>query len=125
VELVFKRLKSLLGLDELRTRRKSALGDVWVRGKLLYALVIERLLHRQTGRDWSRMDRPREATPWRFLKIVRGQVDAWILDARRWREENWPLCFEVVKERPRRRALQTLPARVAQFMDSQANPLRA
>jgi len=125
VELVFKRLKSLLGLDELRTRRKSVLGEVWMRGKLLYALVIERLLHRQMGRDWSRMDRPREATPWRFLKLVRGQVDAWILDARRWREENWPLCFEVVKERPRRRALQTLPIRVARFMDSQANPLRA
>jgi len=125
VELVFKRLKSLLGLDELRTRRKSVLGEVWIRGKLLYALVIERLLHRQMGRDWSRMDQPRKATPWRFLKIVRGQVDAWILDAARWREENWPLCFDVVKERPRRRALQTLPARVAQFMDSQANPLRA
>jgi hypothetical protein len=125
VELVFKRLKSLLGLDELRTRRKSALGEVWIRGKLLYALVIERLLHRQMGRDWSRMDRLREATPWRFLKIVRGQVDAWIIDARRWRSENWPLCFDVVKERPRRRALQTLPSRVAQFMDSQANPLRA
>jgi hypothetical protein len=125
VELVFKRLKSLLGLDELRTRRKSVLGEVWIRGKLLYAVVIERLLHRQMGRDWSRMDQPREATPWRFLKIVRGQVDAWILDAARWREENWPLCFDVVKERPRRRALQTLPARVAQFMDSQANLLRA
>ncbi len=81
VELVFKRLKGLLGLDELRTRQKSVLGEVWIRGKLLYALVIERLLHRQMGRDWSRMDQPREATPWRFLKIVRGQVDAWILDA--------------------------------------------
>jgi hypothetical protein len=125
VELVFKRLKSLLGLDELRTRRKSVLGEVWIRGKLLYAVVIERLLHRQMGRDWSRMDQPRKATPWRFLKIVRGQVDAWIIDARRWRRENWPLCFDVVKERPRRRALQTLPDRVVQFMDSQANSLRA
>jgi hypothetical protein len=71
------------------------------------------------------MDQPRKATPWRFLKIVRGQVDAWIIDAGRWRMENWPLCFDVAKERPRRRALQTLPIRVVQFMDSQANPLRA
>jgi hypothetical protein len=117
VELVFKRLKGLLGLDELRTRQNSVLGEVWVRGKLLYALVIELLLHRQAGRDWSRMDQPREATPWRFLKIVRGQVDAWILDARRWRAENWPLCFSVVKERPRRRQLQTLPARAVHMME--------
>ena len=47
----------LLGLDELRTRRKSVLGEVWIRGKLLYAVVIKRLLHRQMGRDWIRMDR--------------------------------------------------------------------
>jgi len=121
VELVFKRLKGLPGLDELRTQQKSILGDVWIRGKLLYALVIERPLHRQMGRDWSRMDQPREATPWRFLKIVRGQVDAWILDARRWREENWPLCFEVVKERPRRRKLQTLPAQFTRLMEIYEN----
>ena len=125
VELVFKRLKGLLGLDELRTRQKSILGDVWIHGKLLYALVIERLLHRQMGRDWSRMDQPREATPWRFLKIVRGQVDAWILDARRWREENWPLCFAVVKERPRRRKLQTLPAPFVRLMEIHENQGRA
>ena len=125
VELVFKRLKSLLGLDELRTRQKSVLGEVWIRGKLLYALVIERLLHWQMGSDWNRMDRPREATPWRFLKIVRGQVDAWILDASRWREENWPLCFDVVKERPRRRKLQTLPAQAIRMMEIYENQGRA
>jgi hypothetical protein len=125
VELVFKRLKGLLGLDELRTRQKSIPGDVRIHGKLLYALVIERLLHRQTGRDWIRTDQPREATPWRFLKMVRGQVDAWILDARRWREENWPLCFDVVKERPRRRKLQTLPTQAVRMMEILGNQSRA
>jgi hypothetical protein len=118
VELMFKRLKSLLDLDALRTRPKSVLGEVWVHGKLLYALVVEKILGRALGRDWRRMDKPREATPWRFLKMVRGQVDAWILEAHRWKPENWPAAFAVVKERPRRRQLQTLPAQVVRLIDA-------
>ena len=42
VELVFKRLKSLLDIDLLRTQQDSLLGKVWITGKLLYAAVIER-----------------------------------------------------------------------------------
>jgi hypothetical protein len=118
VELVFKRLKSLLDLDALRTRPKSVLGEVWVHGKLLYALVVEKRLGRSLGQDWRRMDRPREATPWRLLKMIRGQVDARILEAHRWKPENWPACFEVVKERPRRRKLQTLPAQVVRLKEA-------
>ena len=33
VELAFKRLKSLLDLDALRTQQNSRLGEVWIRGK--------------------------------------------------------------------------------------------
>ncbi|MDD5462918.1 MAG: transposase [Methylococcales bacterium] len=35
VELVFKRLKSLLDMDLLRTQQDSLLGKVWITGKLL------------------------------------------------------------------------------------------
>jgi IS4 transposase len=35
VELVFKRLKSQLDLDLLRTQKDSVLGKVWITGKLL------------------------------------------------------------------------------------------
>jgi hypothetical protein len=116
VELMFKRLKSVLDLDALRTRPKSVLGEVWVHGKLLYALVIEKCLNGALGLDWRRMDRPREATPWRFLKLIRERVDAWIHEAHRWKPEHWPAGFKVVKERPRRRKLQTLPAQVVRLM---------
>ncbi len=117
VELVFKRLKSLLDLDALRTRPKSLLGEVWVCGKLLYAVVVEKRLGHWLGQDWRRMDRPREATPWRFLNMVRGEVDAWILEAHRRKPENWSAAFGVVKERPRRRQLQTLSARVIRLTE--------
>lgn len=117
-ELMFKRLRSLLDLDAPRTRPKSPPGEVWVQGKLLYAVVIEKRLGHWLGPGWRRMDKPREATPWRFLGMVRGEVDAWILEAHRRRPENWPAAFGVVKERPRRRKLQTLPAQVVRLMDA-------
>lgn len=117
VELAFKLLKSLLDLDALRTRPDSLLGEVWVLGKLLYALVIERRTREALGQGSLGMDSPhRQATPWRFAKMSRNQVDAWTLQAQSWRPENWPACFSVVKERPRRRQLQTIPALANHFM---------
>jgi hypothetical protein len=117
VELAIKRLKTVLNLDQLRTKARSALGEVWMYGKLLYALVIERRLQK-LGIAQDRLDQPRQATPWRLLKLVRRQVDAWILDMGRWQEAHWPACRHVITERPRQRTLQTLPDRVIQLLDS-------
>ncbi len=119
VELAFKRLKSLLDLDTLRTQQNSRLGEVWIRGKLLYALVIERRAQRHATGGIDPLDRPRRLTPWRLLIIVRQEVDRWILEVQRWRDEHWDACLDVLKERPRRRRLQTVPARVMQMMNSQ------
>jgi len=69
VELMFKRLKSLLDLDHLRTQQNSALGTVWILGKLLYALVIERHIQHQSPADWDRLDQPRRVTPWRLVAL--------------------------------------------------------
>jgi len=116
IELVFKRLKSVLNLDQLRAKQGSLLGDLWLNGKLLYALVIENHLHKHYGSDWNRLDQNRPASSWRFLKITRSWIDTWILETHRWRLENLLACFEVVKERPRQRKLQTLPTEVIRLM---------
>ena len=116
IELVFKRFKSLLNLDQLRAKQGSLLGDLWLNGKLLYALVIESHLHKHYGSDWNRLDQNRPASSWRFLKITRSWIDTWILETQRWRLENLLACFDVVKERPRQRKLQTLPTEVIRLM---------
>ncbi|MBK5963656.1 hypothetical protein CCR95_06040 [Thiocystis minor] len=103
VELAFKRLKTLLDLDALRTPQNSRLGEVWIRGKWLYALVIERRAQRHTTGGFDPLDRPRRLTPWRRLVIVRQAVDRWILDVQRRRDDRWDACRDVLKERPRRR----------------------
>ena len=43
VELVFKRYKSLLGLGKIPTKTKES-NEVWLNGKMLLALLIEKYL---------------------------------------------------------------------------------
>jgi len=116
VELVFKRLKSLLDLDLLRTQKDSLLGKVWITGKLLYATVIERHVYKRFGHDWNQFDQIRMTTPWRLLKVVRSLINSWIIETHRWCLANQSDCFKVLMERPRRRALQVLPAEVASLL---------
>lgn len=116
VELVFKRLKSLLDLDLLRCQKDSLLGQVWITGKLLYAAVIERHLYKRFGHDWNRLDQVRMTTPWRLLKMVRSLINSWIIETHRWHQANQSDCFKVLMERPRRRALQTLPSEAANWL---------
>lgn len=49
VELVIKRLKSLLNIDKLRAKQGEKLADVWLHGKLLYALLIEKRMRGKLG----------------------------------------------------------------------------
>jgi hypothetical protein len=116
VELAFKRLKSLLDLDLLRTKRDSLLGKLWITGKLLYAVVIDRHLHKRFGHNWNRLDQVRITTSWRLLKIVRTLIDSWIHEIECWRPANQVACFEVLRERPRRRALQNLPSEAVNWL---------
>lgn len=116
VELVFKRLKSLLDLDLLRTQKDSLLGKVWITGKLLYATVIERHVYKRFGHDWNQFDQIRMTTPWRLLKVVRSLINSWVIETHRWCLANQSDCFKVLMERPRRRPLQVLPAEVASLL---------
>jgi hypothetical protein len=61
---------------------------LWRHGKLFYALVIERRIRKRLDEPGLRLDRPRRATPWRLLKMVRNLVDAWILEVHRRQDAN-------------------------------------
>ena len=49
VEIAIKRWKSVLDVDALRAKAHSPLAEVWLHGKLLYALMLERRMRRQLG----------------------------------------------------------------------------
>lgn len=107
VELLIKRLKSVLDVDALRTKQGSELGDVWLHGKLLYALVVEKRAQRKFGQEWAQLTE-RSATWWRYWKMVRHELSALITAPGYWKEENFEVCRKVMQERPRKRKLQTL-----------------
>jgi len=116
IELAFKRFKSLLDLDLYRARAGSELGKVWLYAKLLYALLIQRRLHRVFGDSWLLFDSPRRASLWRPFKLIKAQLQGLLLDVPSWAENAWLKAFEALCERPRkRRHLQRLPKEVFEY----------
>lgn len=94
IEIVIKRLKSVLNIDALRAKRGSRLAEVYLLGKSLYAIMIEKRALRMTrNRD----------VEWRLWRIVADQIRGWItlsdfLDPKLNRD-----VLKVLKERPRKR----------------------
>jgi hypothetical protein len=109
VELAIKRWKSVLDVDALRAKANSPLAEVWLHGKLLYALMLERRMRRQLGDSWGRLDHERVGTWWRVWGMLKDELAPIITGALFWKEDAWAACLKVLMERPRRRTLQLLP----------------
>jgi hypothetical protein len=71
VEIAIKRWKSVLDVDALRAKATSPLAEVWLHGKLLYALMLERRMRRQLGDSWGRLDHERVGTWWRVWGMLK------------------------------------------------------
>src|SRR5712692_2379214 len=108
-EIAIKRWKSVLDVDALRAKANSPLAEVWLHGKLLYALMLERRMRRQLGDSWGRLDRERAGTWWRVWGMLKDEIAPMITGALFWKEDAWAACLKVLVERPRRRKLQQLP----------------
>ena len=109
VEIAIKRWKSVLDVDALRAKANSPLAEVWLHGKLLYALMLERRMRRQLGDSWGRLDHERVGTWWRVWGMLKDELAPMITGALFWKEDAWAACLKVLVERPRRRQLQQLP----------------
>jgi Transposase DDE domain len=109
VELAIKRWKSVLDVDALRAKACSPLAEVWLHGKLLYALLLERRMRRQLGDSWGRLDQERMVTWWRVWGMLKDEIAPMVTGSIFWQEEAWAACLKVLAERPRRRKLQQVP----------------
>jgi hypothetical protein len=109
VEIAIKRWKSVLDVDALRAKAGSPLAEVWLHGKLVYALMLERRMRRSLGDSWGRLDHERVGTWWRVWGMLKEVIAPLLTGALFWQEEAWVTCLQVVAERPRRRKLQQLP----------------
>jgi hypothetical protein len=116
VELVIKRYKSLLGAARLRAKRGSPLALVYLGGKLLFALLVERRAMARLGNAWTQMLHGRHATWWRIWNLIAKEVQAAVLDTACWSAGAWPAVLRALAERQRRRKLQVLPPTVAEWL---------
>lgn len=112
IELVFKRLKSLLNLDGLRAKDPQ-LARVYLLGKILAALMIERLqlsLAKQYAEHFSSLERP--LSYWRLTallvehtrKIIRGDISQERIF------EAFQQILRYLKDEPRKRPSQRTQA---------------
>jgi hypothetical protein len=122
IEIAIKRWKSVLDVDLLRARYESPLADVWLHGKLLYVLLLDRRLRRTLGEQWTWFDRERTATWWRPWKLLRAEVAPRITGRLSCAHPRWPSALPVLAERPRRRQLQRLPQAVIYIFALSAPP---
>jgi hypothetical protein len=118
VELVIKRYKSLLAAARVRAKRGSPLALVYLAGKLLFALLVERRALARLGNEWTQMLRVRRATWWRVWKLVAQEVRDAVLHTATWSAWAWPTVLRALVERPRTRQLQVVPAAVAEWLRS-------
>lgn len=116
VELVIKRYKSLLGAAHVRAKRGSPLALVYLGGKLLFALLVERRAMARLGNAWTQMLRVRQATWWRIWKLIAKEVQEAVLHTARWGAWDWHAVLRTLAERKRKRQLQVMPAAVAQWL---------
>lgn len=123
VELVIKRLKSLLNADALRARAGSPLAELYLLGKLLFALLVESRMIERAGRDYGRMIGNRDATQWRVWKMIADEIKEAVLNTLTYTGLDWYEMFKVLGERRRKRKLQIIPDAIAKWLRS--DPIRA
>jgi Transposase DDE domain. len=116
VELFIKRLKSLLDIDKLRCAEGSKLNEVWLYGKLLFTTLLMKRTDEKFSVGGIEPEKSRDATPWRFWKTIRNEMKSILLGAMFWKTEQFPAAEKVMKERPRKRKLQSLPPQVEKLL---------
>jgi hypothetical protein len=114
IELYFKRLKSLLELDELRAKKGSPLAQVWILGKLIWAILLEKSEAEYGIKEEYVANRESSWANWQFL--IQIHINA-ILGIESWKEENLDAALLKLSNRTRKRALLSFTSRVPQLSE--------
>jgi hypothetical protein len=110
IELAIKSLKSLLHIKKLRANPQSRMAEVYIWGKLLYMLLIDKKVRSCFEQDWTGLgSQQRRLTFWAPTKLLKGHVDSVLLQSHRWKPRHIAQCAEALTERRKGRPLQTLP----------------
>jgi len=97
IEIVIKRLKSVIEIDKLRSKIKSGLSEVYLLGKSIYALLIAK----RAG-EFKEI----KEIEWRVWKLIKEQLRPLITQVRNWKKECLEQASHQLKERKRKRKRQ-------------------
>lgn len=115
IELVFKRLKSLLSLSELRAKLGSPLAEVYLYGKLLYAAMIECFLRKHLEVNTYSLYQEhaeRAESRWRLWHLLHLQFMACFSFCDLLSPITIQKIQKPMRERRRKRKLQTMPENI-------------
>lgn len=97
IEIVIKRLKSVIEIDKLRSKIKSQLSEVYLLGKSIYALLIAK----RAG-EFKEL----KEIEWRVWKLMKEQIRPQITQVKNWKTEHLEAASRQLKERKRKRKRQ-------------------
>ena len=97
IEIVIKRLKSVIEIDKLRSKYKSQLSEVYLLGKSIYALLIAK----KAG-EFKEI----KEIEWRVWQLIKEQLRPIITQVRNWKKEYIEPAKQQMKERKRKRKRQ-------------------
>lgn len=117
VEIVIKRLKSLLTVDELRAKKNSDLAELYLHGKLLYAAVTAKLAQQRWPQAQRTLDAPRQLTDWRLWRSLADALKAGVKACFAPQPQFAADFLKSITERPRQRQLQSLPNKVHRLIE--------
>lgn len=108
IELLFKRLKSILGASEL-AKKKDETGQVWLQGKLLLALWLEALRRRGENNGKARKKSRRVRSHWRDTLWLWRDLQAVLIPPLdlEYTVAHWQDITEDLSESPRQRSCQS------------------
>ena len=116
IELLIKRYKSLLKAAKVRSRGGSPLSEVYLLGKLLFAVMLERRAVRRLGNEWVQMNGLRPMSWWRVWKLMAKEMIEVVLATTGWESWDWQAVLRSLAERKRKRKLQGIPAEVVEWL---------
>lgn len=106
IEIVIKRFKSLLRLDCLRAKKDGLLAMVYLKGKLLYACLIERKAIAMCSS---------QTVTWRSWQLIEEQIRPLVTGVQHWGRKLTRRAVALLTERPRKRKRQSASLRNAHF----------
>ena len=117
IELMIKRLKSIINMDKLRSFKGSKMTDLYLHAKLLYAVIIEKITQSRFSGAKYQFDENREITMWRLMTDVHEKIKAGISQAFPIGEKFTPAMIKSMTERKRKRELQKPPEQVQDLIN--------